>query len=131
MHLPGLACRRRNEERVVTLRRLVALTAVLSLVAAFIAPLTASEQERCAMCARKCCCAPRDTGDRCRISRPCGSATSPGNEMSTQGPGKPALLPRPAASPESLATRRFQSDAGPMPADDHADPPDHPPRAFL
>ena len=83
---------------------------VLLLFLAWSAPgamlLRPADGASCAMCARRCCCAPTGSqrADRCRLSRPCAGA--PGGERRTTPTAsrEPAILPAilPGATPPGV-----------------------------
>ena len=79
--------------RLAATRSFVAAVVLMALAAPSAGALAAegsSAPGRCAMCATKCCCAPKASAASCRIERPCDRETSSDPAGSTPL-GKPAI----------------------------------------
>jgi len=113
------------------MRRILAAMLVAMFTGAVAGPIVASVKAGCRMCAKACCCAPKQSADRCRISLPCGAEGSSEAPGGPQGPSKPAVLPTIGGLPVALTRDPVFETARHQLTDPFEAPPEHPPRLSI
>ncbi len=117
-----------TKEPAGLMRRIVAAMLLALLAGPAAGPLVDSARAGCHMCAKACCCAPKRSADRCRISLPCSAESPSGDTVSPPRSTEPALLPDATVIAETLESHRVHEPRYLLPLSPAQEPPDHPPR---